>query len=85
MTRSLGSLEQNIAEQIRKAIVEKLPGAVVDVSGAGGHFTLVVKSEQFAGKTPLAAQRLVYSAIAPLMAGEGAPVHAIDNLKTIVE
>jgi acid stress-induced BolA-like protein IbaG/YrbA len=83
MTRSLGSIEQNISEQIRKAIVEKLPGAVVDVSGKGGHFTLVVKSEQFAGKSPLQSQRLVYSAITHLMSGADAPVHAIDSLKTI--
>jgi hypothetical protein len=26
--------------------------------------------------------RLVYAAIAPLMAGDAAPVHAIDRLKT---
>jgi acid stress-induced BolA-like protein IbaG/YrbA len=80
----LGSLDQNISERIRTAIVERLPDAKVDVSGSKGHFTLVVTSQQFAGKLPLAQQRLVYSAIAPLMAGDNAPVHAIDSLKTLV-
>lgn len=80
----LGSLDQNISERIRAAIVERLPGAQVEVSGGKGHFTLVVTSQEFAGKLPLAQQRLVYSAIAPLMAGDNAPVHAIDNLKTLL-
>jgi acid stress-induced BolA-like protein IbaG/YrbA len=82
MSVSLGSLDANIAEQIRRAIVERLPGAVVEVSGSKGHFTLQVTSDQFAGKTPLASQRLVYSAITHLMAGDHAPVHAVDSLKT---
>ncbi|MFZ6184907.1 hypothetical protein [Nannocystis pusilla] len=35
--------------------------------------------------TPCAAQqRLVYGAIAHLMAGDMAPVHAVDSLRTIV-
>jgi acid stress-induced BolA-like protein IbaG/YrbA len=81
---SLGSLDDNISSRIRAAIVARLPDAKVDVSGGKGHFTLVVTSQQFAGKLPLAQQRLVYSAIAPLMAGDNAPVHAIDSLKTLV-
>jgi acid stress-induced BolA-like protein IbaG/YrbA len=81
---SLGSLDDNISARIRAAIVERLPDAKVDVSGSKGHFTLVVTSQEFAGKLPLAQQRLVYSAIAPLMAGDNAPVHAVDSLKTLV-
>jgi len=84
MSIGLGSIESNIAEKIRSAIIERLPDAKVDVSGRGGHFTLSVTSVEFVGKTPLASQRLVYSAIAPLMAGDNAPVHAVDSLKTLV-
>jgi acid stress-induced BolA-like protein IbaG/YrbA len=36
----------------------------------------------FAGKNMLESQRLVYSAITHLMAGDMAPVHAVDSLKT---
>jgi stress-induced morphogen len=41
-----------------------------------------VTSPVFAGKSMLESQRLVYGAIAHLMAGDQAPVHAIDSLKT---
>lgn len=72
-----------IEETIRSAILERIPGASIDVSpGSGGHFTLVVVSPVFAGKSMLESQRLVLGAIAHLMKGDGAPVHAIDSLKT---
>ena len=35
------------------------------------------------GKGTLAKQRLVFSAIAHLMKGDDAPVHAIDELETL--
>jgi len=52
------------------------------VNGGGGHFTIEVVSSAFAGKGMLESQRLVYSAIAHLMKGDLAPVHAVDSLKT---
>ena len=57
------------------------PGADVAVQGNNGHFTLEVAHETFAGKTPVAQQRLVLGAIKHLMAGDNAPVHAVDSLK----
>jgi len=54
----------------------------VKVEGAGGHFTIDVTSEAFQGKNMLESQRLVYGAIAHLMKGDRAPVHAVDSLKT---
>ena len=39
-----------------------------------------VVSELFAGKRIVQKQRLVYSAITHLMAGDNAPVHAIDRM-----
>lgn len=80
----LGTLEDNINERVRQAILAKLPGAVVEVQGRGGHFQLKVVSAEFAGKTPLAKQRLVLSAVAPMMSGPDAPVHAIDTLETLL-
>jgi stress-induced morphogen len=43
-----------------------------------------VVSPAFAGLGMLESQRLVYSAIAHLMQGDLAPVHAVDRLKTRV-
>ncbi len=76
--------EGDVLVAIRTSIVEKLPDAVVDVSGGGGHFTIAVASKEFRGKGPVDAQRLVYGAIAHLMRGDRAPVHAVDSLKTRV-
>ena len=44
----------------------------------GGH----QGSPVFAGKNMLESQRMVYGAIADLMKGDRAPVHAVDSLKT---
>lgn len=76
------NFEGPIDEAIRAAIVARIPGALVDVEGAGGHFTIAVTSTEFAGKSMLQSQRLVYSAIAHLMSGDLAPVHAVDTLTT---
>jgi len=71
-------------EKIREAILSAIEDAVVEVDGSGGHFSIRVTSSQFAGKNTLGKQRLVYSAIASLMKGDSAPVHAVDRLETIV-
>ncbi len=68
--------------QLREAIAAALPEAEIQVSGGGGHFEIRVVSAAFEGKRSLAKQRLVYDAIAHLMTGETAPVHAVDRLIT---
>jgi acid stress-induced BolA-like protein IbaG/YrbA len=74
-----------ISGQIQQAIAQNLPGADVHVTpGNPGHFNIAVTAEEFRGKSRLACQRLVYKAIGPLMAGEQAPVHAVDSLETKV-
>jgi acid stress-induced BolA-like protein IbaG/YrbA len=72
----------DVLAALRTAILEKLPDAQAEVAGGGGHFTIEVTSAAFAGKSKLEAQRLVYSAIAHLMKGDAAPVHAVDSLIT---
>ena len=73
----------NLTLAIRDAITSSLPGAQVAVtSRSPGHFDISVVSEEFRGKTRVACQRLVYKAITPLMAGDRAPVHAVDSLET---
>ena len=52
----------------------------MQVRGGGGHFEIHVVSEAFEGKRILARQRMVYAAITPLMAGESAPMHAVDRM-----
>jgi acid stress-induced BolA-like protein IbaG/YrbA len=72
----------SVEDAIRTAITAKLPDAKVDVSGGGGHYTIGVVSTGFAGKNLLESQRLVLGAIKHLLAGERAPVHAVDSLTT---
>ena len=74
----------SIEEQIRKAIEASITNANVVVSGNGGHLNLRVESIMFEGKKTLEKQRMVYSAIKELMAGNNAPVHAIDRLETLI-
>ena len=74
----------SIEEQIRKAIEVAIMNAKVEVSGTHGHFNLRVESIMFEGKKTLEKQRMVYSAIKELMAGNDAPVHAIDSLETLI-
>ncbi len=69
---------------IRDSVRAAIPDAEIEVSGGGAHFEIRVTSGAFDGKNSLARQRMVYAAIAHLMKGEGAPIHAIDRLETSV-
>ncbi|HTN88133.1 BolA/IbaG family iron-sulfur metabolism protein [Sorangium sp. So ce388] len=82
MSIHLTTFQGSIPDALKRAIEEKIEGSTAEVTGGGGHFNLVVTSPVFAGKSMLESQRLVYGAIAHLMAGDQAPVHAIDSLKT---
>lgn len=77
-TDFVGSVDQAITSSIQA----KLPDAVVEVSGSGGHYRIAVVSTEFAGKSLLESQRLVLGAIKHLINGERAPVHAVDSLIT---
>lgn len=72
----------NVAAALRAAIVLAVDDAQVDVSGGNGHYSIRVVSSEFVDKSQLECQQLVYRAIAPWMAGDAAPVHAIDRLTT---
>jgi stress-induced morphogen len=74
------------ADALKEAILKAVPDAIVDVvASGGGHYSVHVRSPAFRDRSTLERHRLVYAAIAPLMAGESAPVHAIDTLKTAVD
>jgi len=74
-----------LLEELRRAVQAALPGAAVEVeAGSPGHFALRVVSAAFAGLPRVRQQQQVYAAIAHLMSGDAAPVHAIDQLITRV-
>ena len=77
-------LASEICQKVKAAIEPAIPDAQVSVDGAEGHFQIQVISEAFAGKRILEQQRMVYTAITPLMSGNDAPVHAVDQLVTRV-
>ncbi len=74
----------SVEEQIKNAVEAAVPGSQVEVEGNGGHFSLTVTAAVFEGKKTLEKQRMVYAALKDLMAGNDAPVHAIDHLRTLV-
>jgi acid stress-induced BolA-like protein IbaG/YrbA len=74
---------EETAAQLREAIEAAMPDARVRVAAASpGHFEVEVVSAAFAGLSRVRQQQAVYAAIAPLMAGDAAPVHAIDRMVT---
>ncbi len=76
------NFQGDVCEAIKAAIEEALPGVTAQVTGRGGHFSIDAVGPVFAGQSMLQSQRLVYKAIAHLMAGDLAPVHAVDSLTT---
>jgi len=76
------NFQGDVVLAIKQAIEGRLPGSEARVAGAGGHYTIDVISTMFTGLGMLESQRLVYSAIAHLMQGDLAPVHAVDRLTT---
>ena len=72
----------SVTDAIRDSILKVIDDANVEVSGGGGHYSISVVSPIFSGKSMLENQRVIYSAIAHLMKGDSAPVHAVDSLKT---
>lgn len=76
------NFQGDVVAALRQAIESKIPSSQASVSGAGGHYTIEVVSSTFEGLSMLESQRLVYSAIAHLMQGDLAPVHAVDKLTT---
>lgn len=77
-------MSQDICRAVKEAIEAGVPDSRAAVNGANGHYTVEVESPAFAGKNRIQAQRLVYATFAHLMAGENAPVHAVDKLTTRV-
>ena len=76
---------ENIRQSINDAIAAAIEGAEVNVLAISpGHYEIQVSSTSFEGQTRVRQQQRVYAAIAHLMKGDSAPVHAIDRLQTLI-
>jgi acid stress-induced BolA-like protein IbaG/YrbA len=82
MSHHLTTFQGSVTDAIEKAVAEAVPDAKVQASGGGGHFSIVVVSKELVSKSALERQRTVLRAIAHLMKGDGAPVHAVDSIVT---
>ncbi len=86
MSPRLPPASDEVCTALRRSIEVAITDAVVAVtSQRPGHFEIRVVSPAFDGKSMLQQQQLVYGAIAHLMRGDDAPVHAIDRLHTAIE
>lgn len=75
----------DLCAALREAVLAAIPDAqVTATANSPGHFAIEVVSPVFAGRSMVQQQQLVYGAIRALMAGDSAPVHAIDRLVTRV-
>lgn len=82
MSHHFTTFQGSVTEAVKKAIEEAIEGSKAEVTGEGGHFSIVVTAPVFAGKSMLQSHQLVLASIAHLMKGDAAPVHAVDSLKT---
>jgi acid stress-induced BolA-like protein IbaG/YrbA len=79
------SAADDTARDLERAIAAAFPDARIEVrANSPGHFEIRVVSASFAQQGRVAQQQRVYAAIAHLMKGDAAPVHAIDRLITDV-
>jgi len=77
------SAGNDTARELERAIAAALPDARVEVrANSPGHFEIRVVSATFAQQSRVVQQQRVYGAIAHLMKGDAAPVHAVDRLIT---
>ncbi len=71
-------------KQIKNFIEEGLPGSIVeieDLKGDGDHYSAIVKSKSFLGKSRVEQHKMVYDTLKGRMGNE---LHAL-KLKTITE
>lgn len=64
------------ASEVQALVAAEFPNAEVAVSIDGGHYTVTVVSEQFAGMRPVARQQKVYAPLSPVIAA--GTIHAVN-------
>lgn len=68
------------ATEIERLILEAFPGARVeieDLAGDGNHYAAKVVAEEFRGLNRVQQQRMVNQALASILDGNNAPLHAL--------
>lgn len=66
--------------EIERLIRDAFPGAQVevrDLAGDGNHYAATVIAEEFRGKNRVQQQRMVNQALASILEGPDAPLHAL--------
>ena len=75
------TLASDLAIEIKQRIETAIPEAQVEVMiGGDRHYALKVISGSFEGLAQVKQHQMVYAAIKDLMAGNDAPIHAIDKM-----
>lgn len=76
----------DMSAEITARIETAIPDARVKVrTGSDRHYEISVISASFAGQSQLKQQQRIYALITDLMAGNDAPVHAIDRMDLRIE
>jgi len=76
----------DIPSEIKQRIELAISNAQVDVMvGGDRHYALIVTSKSFEGLTQVKQHQMVYAAIKDLMAGNDAPIHAIDKMEIRID
>jgi len=76
-----GPPPEEIVDRIQQAIAGAMPDAQIEVKPQGpGHFEIIVTDASFEGLSRVKQHQRVYAAIASLMSGANAPVHAVDRM-----
>jgi acid stress-induced BolA-like protein IbaG/YrbA len=79
--QSFMQFSTDISAEIKHRIEAAMPDAQVEVnSGGDRHYTISILSSAFEGLSPVKQQQMVYAAINDMMAGNDAPIHAIDRM-----
>lgn len=74
-------ISTDLSSEIKQRIEQAIPNSQVDVIlGGDRHYALSVVSDAFAGLAMVKQHQMVYAAINDLMAGNDAPIHAIDKM-----
>ncbi len=72
----------DLSSEIKSRIEQAISNSQADViNGGNRHYSLTVTSKTFSDLPLVKQHQLVYAAIKDLMAGNDAPVHAIDKME----
>ncbi len=75
----------DISSEIQQRIETEIPNAQVEVhSGSDRHYEISIVSAAFKDLSQVKQHQMVYAAINDLMAGNDAPIHAIDRMNLSV-